>query len=224
MEDIELKNIWQSYDRKIEEARVLNLQSWALNLSCFETIQTQKVKSKLDPLATFKIWAVALGILWVLFLGVLAYGNHFENLYFSISVSFIMLFSIIAVVVYIKHIIIIKQINYIENITDTQKKLAQLQVSTIKYTGILWLQMPFHTTWFWHSKWILFSSVKFWLIPFPITLLFTVLAIYLYMNINLENMHKKWVRTLMMAGPEYKSVIKAIDFINEIDAFKKDLA
>ena len=224
MEDIELKNIWQSYDRKIDEARVLNLQSWALNLSCFETIQTQKAKSKLDSLATFKIWAVALGILWVLFLGVLVYGNRFENLYFSISVSFIMLFSIIAVVVYIKHIIIIKQINYAENITDTQKKLAQLQVSTIKYTGILWLQMPFHTTWFWHSKWILFSSVKFWLIPFPITLLFTVLAIYLYRNINLENMHKKWVRTLMMAGPEYKSVIKAIDFINEIDAFKKDLA
>lgn len=224
MEDIELKNIWQSYDRKIEEARVLNLQSWALNLRCFETIQTQKAKSKLDSLVTFKIWAVALGIIWVLFLGILIYGNRFENPYFGVSVSFIMLFSLIAVVVYIKHIIIIKQINYAENITDTQKKLAQLQVSTIKFTGIVWLQMPFHTTWFWHSKWILFSSLKFWLIPFPITLLFTFLAIYLYRNINLENMHKKWVRALMMAGPEYKSVIKAIDFINEIDAFKKDLA
>ena len=224
MEDIELKNIWQSYDRKIEEARVLNLQSWALNLRCFETIQTQKAKSKLDSLATFKIWAVVLGILWILFLGILVYGNRFTNLYFSISVSFIMLFSIIAVVVYIKHIIIIEQINYAENITDTQKKIAKLQLSTLKFTGIIWLQMPFHTTWFWHSKWILFSSLKFWLIPFPITLLFTLLAIYLYRNINLENMHKKWVRTLMMAGPEYKSVIKAIDFINEIDAFKKDLA
>lgn len=219
-----MKNIWQSYDRKIEEARVLNLQSWALNLRCFETIQTQKAKSKLDSLVTFKIWAVALGIIWVLFLGILIYGNRFENPYFGVSVSFIMLFSLIAVVVYIKHIIIIKQINYAENITDTQKKLAQLQVSTIKFTGIVWLQMPFHTTWFWHSKWILFSSLKFWLIPFPITLLFTFLAIYLYRNINLENMHKKWVRALMMAGPEYKSVIKAIDFINEIDAFKKDLA
>lgn len=219
-----MKNIWQSYDRKIEEARVLNLQSWALNLRCFETIQTQKAKSKLDSLVTFKIWAVVLGILWVLFLGILVYGNRFTNLYFSISVSFIILFSIIAVVVYIKHIIIIKQINYSENITDTQKKLAKLQLSTLKFTGIIWLQMPFYTTWFWHSKWILFSSLKFWLIPFPITLFFTFLAIYLYRNINLENIHEKWVRTLMMAGPEYKSVITAIDFINEIDAFKKDLA
>jgi len=223
MEDIEMKNIWQSYDRKIKEARVLNLQSWALNLRCFETIQTQKAKSKLDSLATFKIWAVVLGILWVLFLGILVYENRFTNLYFSISVSFIMLFSIIAVVIYIKHIIIIKQINYAENITDTQKKLAQLQLSTLKFAGIIWLQMPFQTTWFWHSKWILFNSLKFWLIPFPITLFFTFLAIYLYRNINLENIHKKWVRTLMMAGPEYKSVITAIDFINEIDAFKKDL-
>jgi len=224
MEDLELKSIWQSYDRKIEEARVLNLQSWALNLRCFETIQTGKAKSKLSSLVTFKVWAVVLGILWVLFLGMLVYGNHFENLYFGVSVSMIMLFSVYAVAVYIKHIVIIKQINYADNITGTQKKLAQLQLSTINSTRILWLQMPFYTTWFWHSKWIVLSSIKFWLVPFPITLLFTLLAILLYRNITLEHMHKKWVRTLMMSGPEYKSVIQAMDFINEIDAFKKDLA
>jgi len=223
MEDLELKNIWQSYDRKIEEARVLNLQSWALNLRCFETIQSGKAKSKLDSLATFKAWAIVLGIVWVLFLGMLVYGNHFENPYFGVSVSMIMLFSIFAVAVYIKHIVVIKQINYADNITDTQKKLAQLQLSTINSTRIVWLQLPFHTTWFWHSKWILFSSLKFWLVPFPITLLFTLLAIYLYRNITLGNMHKKWVRALMMSGPEYKSVIQAIGLINEIDAFKKDL-
>lgn len=223
MEDIEIKNIWQSYDKKIEEARLLNLQSWALNLRCFETIQIQKAQSKLSSLSRFKIFAVALGIGWVLFLGVLVYGNHFENIYFGISVSIIMLFSIFAIAVYIKHIILIKQIDYSESITNTQKNLARLQLSTINSTRIVWMQLPFYTTWFWSSKWITDTGINFWLTAFPVTLLFFLLAIFLYKNITIENMNKKWVTALMMAGPEYKSVLKAKEFISEIEEFKKDL-
>ena len=223
MEDIEIKNIWQSYDKKIEEARLLNLQSWALNLRCFETIQIQKAQSKLSFLSRFKIFAVALGIGWVLFLGVLVYGNNFENIYFGISVSIIMLFSIFAIAVYIKHIILIKQIDYSESITNTQKNLARLQLSTINSTRIVWMQLPFYTTWFWSSKWITDNGINFWLIAFPVTLLFCLLAIFLYKNITIENMNKKWVTALMMTGPEYKSVLKAKEFISEIEEFKKDL-
>jgi hypothetical protein len=223
MEDVELKNIWQAYDRKIEEARVLNLQSWALNLRCFETLQVEKAKMKLNALARFKGWVAALGVLWVLFLAMLVYGNWFSNPYFTISVGIIMLFNIVAVVVYIRHIIIIRQINYSESITATQEKLAGLQFGIIKCTRILMLQMPFYTTWFWHSNWINFGSGSFWLIALPITLLFTLLAIFLYRNISLMNMQKKWLKLLMAAGPEYKSVLEAQAFIREIEDFKKDM-
>ncbi len=224
MEDIELKNIWQSYDQKIEEARLLNLQSWAIHLRCFETLQFERTKSKLASLSLFKGFAVLLGIIWVLFLGLLVYGNQFSNPYFAISVSMIMLFSIVAVFAYIKNIILIKSINYDDTINETQQKLVSLQKSTFQYTRILWLQLPFHTTWCWHSKWIVFSSLKFWLIPFPITLFFLFLAIYLYKNIRMENMHKKWVRALMMSGPEYKSVLKAQECMKEIETLKKEIA
>jgi hypothetical protein len=223
MEDRELKNIWQSYDRKIAEAQLLNAQSWALNLRCFETIQQQKAASRLNALARFKTGAVILGILWVLFLSVLVWGNGFANPYFGVSVSIIALFSAYAVVVYIKHIILIRQLNYDGNIIDTQKKLSALQASTFQSTRVLWLQMPFHTTWFWHSSWIDFSTARFWLINFPITLLFALLAIYLYKNITAENMHKKWVRSLMMAGPEYKDVVRSKAFLDEIEEFRKEL-
>jgi ABC-type dipeptide/oligopeptide/nickel transport system permease component len=222
MEDIELKNIWRSYDRKIEEARLLNLQSWALNLRCFESIQVGKAKSKLQSLSRFKIFAVVLGIVWVLFLGLLVAVNHFNNIFFSVSVTMVMLFSIFAIAVYIKHIILINQINYSENITDTQKKLAALELSTIHSTRIVWLQLPFYTTWFWSSQFIRDTGIWFWLIVLPVALLFCAAAIFLSRNITTENMHKKWVRALMMAGPEYTSVIKAREFITEIEAFKKD--
>ncbi len=223
MEDFELKNIWQAYDRRIEEARVLNLQSWALNLRCFETLQTEKARYRLNTLAAYKGWVAVLGVLWVLFLAMLVWGNWFSNPYFTISVGIIMLFNVFAVAVYIRHIIIIRQINYSESITSTQEKLAVLKLSTINSTRILMLQIPFYTTWFWHSSWINYSSSSFWLITFPITLLFIILAIFLYHNISLKNMHKKWLKLLMMAGPEYKSLLEAQSFIAEIDQFKKDL-
>ena len=64
-------------------------------------------------------------------------------------------------------------------------------------------------------------GIKFWLIVVPITLAFTILAIRLFKNISLKNMNKKWVRFLMNAGPEYRSVVEARDFLTELEEFKK---
>ncbi len=220
MDDIELKNMWKACDPKMEEAKILNLQSWAVNSKTFEYLQTHKVQSILKSLSTFKKWTVALGILWVLFLGILVYGNHFENLHFSISVIIILLFTITAIIVYIKHIVLINQLNYSESILETQKKLTELQASTIKIVRILWLQMPFYTTFYWNTKWIN-SGIKFWLIAFPITLFFTFLAIWLYRNISLKNADKKWFK-ILLGDKEWTSLIKAKRYLEEIEEFKKE--
>ena len=222
MEDIELKNLWQSYDTKISNAALLNAQSWALNFRCFESIQQQKITSKLNALTRHNIAAVIIGIIWVLVLGILVWGNHFANPFFGISVSMILLFSLYAIVVYIKHIIMISQVDYDHTILDTQKKLTAIQASTFQSIRIIWIQMPFHTTWWWSISFVT-SGIGFWLISFPITLLFTWLTLYIYRNLRAENMHKKWVRSLLMAGPELRNIIKSMAFLKEIEEFKKDL-
>jgi hypothetical protein len=222
MEDLELKKIWESYDRKIEESRILNLQSWAVNFQALELIQQHKAEKALNALAGFKIRAVIFGFIWTFLLGVLVYGNQLKNLYFTLSVSILFFFNIAALIIYIRQIVMIKQINYSNSITDTQKQLSTLESSTVGLR-FLWLQTPFYSTFFWSSTWISFSSLKFWLIPFPIALFFTILGIFLYRMSTPENMHKKWVRKLMMAGPEYKSVVKAKEFMAEIDTFQKEL-
>ncbi len=219
MEDIELKNIWKSYDQKIDEAKILNLQSWAVNIKTFEYLQTHKAQSKLRSLATFKIWAIVLGIFWLLFLGVLAYGNHFQNVYFTSSVIAIMLFTIIAIAVYIKQVVLINQINYSESIVTTQQKLTELQASTLNVARVLWLQMPFYTTFFWNTEWIT-GDIKFWLVAFPITFFFTFLAIWLYRNISLKNANKKWFK-ILMGKKEWESIIIAKKYLDEIEEFKK---
>ncbi len=223
MKDIELQDMWKAYDQQLEQSRVLNLQSWVLQLKSFEMMQTFKAKSRLSSLSSFKQRAVAFGILWILFLAVLLYGNRFSNLYFSLSVAILLLINLFVTGTYIKHILLIKQIDYDQTVTAIQAKLAKLQTSTVQGTRIAWLQMPLYTTWFWHESWVNFTNTPFLLIALPITLFFALAGIYLYRNVTIDNMHKKWVRTLLMTGPEYSSVLKAKAFIEEIEAFKKNL-
>ncbi|MBS1917866.1 MAG: hypothetical protein JST87_16465 [Bacteroidetes bacterium] len=223
MTDEELKNIWKEYDHKLEEAKLLNLQSWALNLRSLEMMQTEKTKSKLNALARFKIFAVVLGVLYVLLLGLLVVANHFRNIYFSVSISMIMLFTIISIITYIYHIVLIHKINYSESITQTQERITILQTSTVNIMRIIWLQLPFHTTWFWSNRMINFNSWQGWLIPFVITFLFVLATIWLYRNIDLKNINKKWFK-ILFSSTEWTSLEKAKNFLSEIDDFKKEIA
>ena len=63
------------------------------------------------------------------------------------------------------------------------------------------------------------SVVKFCFIAVPITLLFTVLTIWLYKNLTPENMHKKWVKYLINNDSERMPILKAQHFLNEIEKF-----
>lgn len=219
MEDIELKSIWKTMNKNLEDAKTLNLKSWELNLKTFEHLQNHKAHSKLKLLTSIKKWTVVLGILWVFVLGILVYGNHFKNLYFTFSLVMLMSFSIAAIVAYTKHIILIQKINFSESVVEAQKKLTKLQASTIKINRLLWLQMPFYTTLFWSSNWIT-SDYTFWFTAFPITVVFSVLAIWLYKNITLENVDKKWFKLLL--NKEWSTVSSAKKYLNEIETFKID--
>ena len=212
MEDITLMNLWKAQEDKLD-------RTMKLNLFLLESVQKQKAQSKLKGLARIKTGAVILGIAYVLLLGLLIYGNQFQNIYFSISLGAILLFNVFAVVIYIQHISLIRQIDYSHSITNAQEKLSRLQASTFS-TRFLFLQAPFYTTWFWSAGMIEAGGIKFWLISVPVGVLLTVLAIWLYRNLKPENLHKKWVSTFIKSNPEHKSIIEAQQFLNEIEEFK----
>ena len=215
MQDINLNEIWKAQDEKLE-------RTLKLNLFIIDSLQKQKVRSKLGALATFKLVTAILGIIWVVFLGVLIYGNQLQNMYFTVSVAAIFIFNVIAVFVYLKHYMLLKKINYNESITNTQQRLASLQVSTINIARVLMLQTPFYSTWFWTQEQVRHSQ-KFWLISFPATLVFVIITIWLYRSISPDNMKKKkWVSRFMNIGMEYKSVTQARKFLAELEEFKKD--
>jgi hypothetical protein len=213
MEDITLKDLWKAQEEKLEK-------TMKLNLYLLESIQKQKAESKLNSVARFKFWVAILGIVFSAFIALLIWGNWFRNPYFTVSMGMILIFTVIAVIVYFKHYALLKRINYSDSITSTQEKLAWLQLSTINIARILILQTPFYTTWFWTPEDV-FQNDKFWMISLPATTVFVLITIWLYINISPGKMHKKWVRSFMNVGIEYKSVTQAREFLNEIEEFKK---
>jgi hypothetical protein len=219
MEDDELNALWKEYDRKLEESRVLNLQSWAVNRQTFEWLQTHKVRSRLRPMGAFKGRAVFLGVIWALFLGVLVTGNHGKNLYFTISVGIILLFTLYAIIAYLRQMLLIRQIDYTDSILETQEKLAALQVSTLRTTRILFLQTPFYSTWFWSERLIGDNSPAFWGIAVPVSLALALGSLWLCRNTSLANADKKWFHVLFK-GIEWTPIIRAMEYLRETEEFR----
>ena len=218
MEEIQLEAIWKEFDRKIEEARILNWQAWAVNLETFTHLQTLKASNILGSLARFKVRALVLGVGWVLFLGFLVYANHWENPFFGISLCMIMAFTLIAIVTYLRQVMLIRGIDYSRSVVETQQRLSSLKASTIRSVRIGFLQMPFYCTWYWSLRWM--KETNFWLIALPITLCFVWLSIWLYRNISLRNVDKKWFK-ILFGNKEWTSIVRAMNEIEEIENFKK---
>ncbi len=223
MEDIELKNIWKEYDRKIEEAKLINMQSWVINFKTFEYLQTEKAKSKLNSLGTLKKWMIFGGILWLAFLMFLVLNSlALWKIFFVISLSAVIVFNVVGIMVYIKQVVLINEIDNSENLIEVQQKTSELQASTLQIARILFAQSPFYTTFFWTPQMIASNWTAFFLISLPVTLLFVFASIWLYRNINYKNADKKWFK-ILFSSKEWTSVIKAIKFMKEIEDFKREI-
>ncbi|MEP6844539.1 MAG: hypothetical protein ABI861_00980 [Panacibacter sp.] len=220
MEEKSLDSMLHSFNNNENDTWLMNVMK--LNLDCIINMRMQKAKSGLTSVAIIKIIAVVFGLLWVWLLGTLGFAAFMVgNIFFTISADAVMLITIIAIAVYIKHLVLISQIKNSDSIIYTQTKLAELQTSTLKITRILFLQMPFYSTWF-ITPALLSNAGTGWLaFQFLITILLAALAIWLYRNISFDNVNKKWFRVLFNSS-EWTNVTKAIAFIKEIDDFKND--
>ena len=213
MEDIELQQIWKSYDQKLQEQLVFNRK----NASDITKI---KVKTELRSMRPIKIFTVLMGILWVLFLDILVI-NLFSvgSTFFLISAGFISLANKIAVGIYFYQLILISTVNINAPVLNTQKKIAQLVNSTMWVTRILMLQLPFWTTFFLSSVWIGSGNLIFWIIQGVITLGFATTAVWLFTNIRLESKDKRWFKFLF-GNYEWTPIMKAQEMLVQIKEYE----
>lgn len=212
MEDIELQQLWKSYDKRLQEQLVFNRKNAS-------DITKMKVKSELTSMRPIKIFTVLVGILWVIFLDVLLI-NLFPggNLFFLFSIGFISLINKMAVGIYGYQLILISVVNINAPVMSTQKKIAGMVTSTLWVTRLLMLQLPFWTTFFLSSTWIGAGNTIFWVIQGLITLAFAGLSIWLFINIRYENRDKRWFKFLF-GSYEWTPIMKAQEMLNQISEY-----
>lgn len=215
MENAEIINLWKSYNVKLKENLMLNKRN-------AEDITKLKVQSFLSGMKPLKIFIILMGIGWVVFLDVLIVHLYaIVNPFFLVSAIVIALLNKLAIAIYTYQIIVIHQVDISEPIVETQEKLAKLKSSTLWVTRLLFLQLPFWTTF--HLNKIVLDNGNTWFFSLQliITILLIYLAIWLFFNIKYENKDKKWFRYLFN-DLEWTPIIKSIELCREIEAFKQE--
>ncbi|ACU57828.1 hypothetical protein Cpin_0329 [Chitinophaga pinensis DSM 2588] len=210
--------MWAAYDKKLEK-------SLTLNQRLITEIQTQKARTALRPLKAIKIVAVILGIIWSLFLSALVvlaimYMTPY-SLFFIISAMAVIIITVTAIVVYIRQVALIQQIDNDNNVLDTQKKLVRLQLSTISIVRILMLSAPFYTTFYFNKGMFENGTIGLWVFQLTITFLFSALVIWFYQNAKIENADKRWFK-IIFGSSEWIALTKAQHFLHEIEAYEKE--
>jgi hypothetical protein len=210
----EFQEIWKAYDAKLEKSLQLNLQ-------LLKEVKSQKAKSVLRPFIVSRVIGIVIGIVYLLLLGV---GFWYVRTQPVMAVSFAVFIACTAMAIgeYIREIGVIQGISYGDNIVDTQRKLAGIQSSIIGMLRISWAQLPFWATFFVSNELLRKGGRGFLMVEIPIVLLLTIAAVILFKNITIENAQKKkWVKALIR-GSGIKSLSRAMDFMKEIEDFKKD--
>jgi hypothetical protein len=123
-----------------------------------------------------------------------------------------------ALIIYVYQLIKIYQVEVDDPILQTQKRLAQLKISTLWAARILFLQLPVWTTFWWNESMLTDWSILQWVVVLLFTVSFTLLALWLFFNIKSENRNKNWFK-LIFKGKEWTPLMKSIELLEQIEDF-----
>jgi len=219
MNESELKKLWQTTNEKLEE----NL---ALNNELKNDMTSVKVHGIIGSMKPLKIFTLIVGILWVVF-GAGFLGGIFANTYQEVNKFFLysatvqVVLTAIALGIYIFQLIKIYQVEITDPILQTQKKLAELKVSTLWVARIMFLQIPVWTTFWWNETMLNDWNALQWGVTLSVTIAATILSIWLFMNIKYENRNKRWFN-LIFTGKEWSPLMKSIEMLDQIKDYEPD--
>lgn len=217
MNELELKEFWKTANDILEESFVISRKNT-------EDITRIKVHNLLNSMKPVKIFTLLIGVLWV-GIGAAVLGRIFlnafseANKFFLFSATVQVLLTAIALFIYIYQLTKINEIDISDPILKTQEKLTQLKITTLWSVKILLLQLPVWTTFWWNETMLTDWNLLQWAIAVVITLSFTYVALWLFVNIKYENRNKKWFK-LIFNGKEWTPLIKSMELLEQIEDCK----
>lgn len=212
MQETEILNLWKIYNKKLEENLVLNKKNT-------EDITRIKVKSFLSSMKPIKLFTILVGIMWVVFVDVIIFSHLQDaNLFFLLSAGIQVVLTKAAIAIYFYQLILIHRVDISEPVVATQLRLARLKSTTLWVARLLFLQLPVWTTFYWNQSMLENGNLTLYIIQAITTLVFSYLAVWLFVNIRYENKNQKWFR-LIFDGKEWTPVIKSMELLNQLDEY-----
>lgn len=170
-----------------------------------------------------KIFAVLIGLVWVCVVGtvitnmfVFAYSKVSPFFLFSAAIQVVL--TAIAIIVYLYQLITIYRVDITEPVIKTQKTLVRLKTTSLWVTKILFLQLPVWTTFYLSQSMFVKENTFFLVVQGIVTVIFSWLAVWLFVNIKYENRYRKWFR-LIFNGQEWTPLLKSMDLLDQINDY-----
>ncbi len=215
MNEIDLKQLWQTAHQKLDDNLALNRQN-AIRLT---HLQVGNLLSTMQPT---KRTTLLIGLVWVILVdSLLLMVWQKASIFFIGSAILQVLISKISMGIYIYQMTLISQIDLASPVLESQSKLIKLQISTLWTTRIAFLQLPLWTTFYLSSTMLANGNLTLWVFQITITCFFTGLALWLFVNINYENRHKKWFLWLFGSN-EWLPLLKAMEFLDEMKGYEQE--
>jgi len=218
MDEATLKQLWQNSNEKLEQLLFITQQNT-------EAVTRLQAQNAINALEGTKTTLVQIGVAWVLGVGGLLYYlsvNAADKVssFFFVSAGLQVLLTAIAICVYIYQLILIKEVDTSETILVTQEKLLSLRASTLWITKVLFLQLPLWTTFHLSEKLFVAENAAWIIFNAFITVLFTAVAVWLFVHIKYENRHKKWFQ-FIFNGKEWQPLLQAMELLEQVKEYKK---
>lgn len=214
MKDIELVNIWKSYDQKLDEVLSLNKEI------VFE-LTKEKVNKTIGTMRGPKKAMLLIGIPYTALLCILTFiGYKAGGIFVTIGFGSISIINTAIIIGYLYHIHLINSVSRLEEIIDVQKKIAELKLSSFNSIRLAIIQIPF-----WSICWMSLDALKespiiYGGVNLIVFFGLIYLSYWLYKSLNLRNSNSK-VRRFFLSGAEWEPIIKASEILEHLKAFRK---
>lgn len=229
MELDDIKPMWQSYEGKLEKAVRLNMRF-------VELIETQKMKSNIAPLIWRRTAEAIIQTVCIFFLLAFLYRNLFQIVY-AVSAIVLIAFYAVAFTNSIKQLIIIRRMDYSNDLITIQSALIMLQTNNLNYARLVVLFIPaclafpsvltkaikdFHIKALADFDIIALSNGHWWTAQLAATLSLIPLCIWCYTQLSYKNIDKKWVKDFIQRSSGTR-VRKAVEFMKELHSLKYEV-
>lgn len=213
MENIELQNIWKSYDQKISSMLEIN-KDIAINLS------KQKLDKQISRLYRPKWTAVLIGIPYTILLINITIIASIANAYL-IAIGFGIISLIMAILLgnYFYQLYLISEIRSSNEVLSTQQQLSKLRISSFNSLSFAVFQLPF-----WSMCWISIEALKesplvYGGINLLVFLILGYISYWLFQKLSYNQKESK-VRDFFLSGNEWEPILRSTEILEQIKEYE----